>query len=70
MNYDDLISETVKEITGKFYAIQYMNAKDGKESTYERPTNRTYPAQESIINQLQKKIEQLEDRVRQLEERG
>ena len=55
---------------GRGYPIHYLNIANGNEMAYKRSTNHIYPDQESIINQLQEKIEQLEKRVRQLEERG
>ena len=50
-NYDDLISETVKEITGKVYSIHYLNIANGNEMALKRSTNHIHPDQESIINQ-------------------
>ncbi|WP_068676991.1 DnaA N-terminal domain-containing protein [Oceanobacillus sp. Castelsardo] len=66
-NYDGLISETVKGITEKSYSIQYC-CKSQESHTYS--TSNFYSKQDSIINQLLKRIEQLEARVGRLEDKG
>lgn len=65
--YSQLISEKVKEVTGKSYNIQY-SCKSQELSKY--PTNNFYPNQDSIINELLARIEQLETRISRLEARN
>lgn len=68
-NYDDLISEAVKEITGKTFKIKYSSSDELNESPLRSSAESNYFQHDSLYSQLEKRIEQLEDRVRQLEER-
>ncbi|RHW35090.1 hypothetical protein D1B32_00255 [Oceanobacillus profundus] len=69
--YEELIAETVKEITGKTYTFTYFDLQNKEEYTYTRLPymNSNHSVQDPIVNKLQKRIEQLEARVRKLEKR-
>jgi len=65
-NYHELISETVKEITGKAYSVQYSSE---SQEPYTYQTDNFYSKRDNTINELLKRIEQLEARVDRLEDK-